>query len=56
LSIETDLKTPFWKGFLAHWPDLKLSPGSTIKDIYLKEYLNFTDLTVEYITGLSVKN
>ncbi len=32
-----------------------LQPKQDLMDIYLKEYLNITDLTIEYITGLTVK-
>lgn len=41
----------FWANNHVHVLKVK----NNIKDVYLREYLNQTDLTVEYITGLTVK-
>ncbi|CAA6807087.1 MAG: Type I restriction-modification system, specificity subunit S (EC [uncultured Sulfurovum sp.] len=41
----------FWANNHVH----VLKVSDMIKDIYLREFLNQTDLTIEYITGLTVK-
>lgn len=45
------VKGKFWANNHVH----VLKTCDNILDIYLKEFLNYVDLTIEYITGLSVK-